>query len=85
MSGRYDLKDACIACEKCETSFNIEFPHQVIRENFWPGSPCASTAYLFDQDMFLFYDLLVKNMPGISENGFIKCLEQFSVLKGRVC
>lgn len=62
----------------------MEFPHKVIRENMWPGSPSASASYLFDQDMFLFYDILQKNMPGISESGFIKTLEQFSVHKGRV-
>lgn len=82
--GRYDLKDSWIQCEKCDANFNIEFPHKLVRENLWPGSPTASGAYMFDQDMFLFYDILQKNMPGISESGFIKTLEQFSVHKGRV-
>ena len=31
-----------------------------------------------------FYDLLRKNLPGISEYGFLHTLEQFSKLKGRV-
>ena len=39
---------------------------------------------MFDQDMFLFFDLLQKNMPGVSESGFIRTLEMFSQSKGRV-
>ena len=39
---------------------------------------------MFDQDTFLYFDLLQKNMPGVSESGFIKTLEMFSQSKGRV-
>jgi len=58
--------------------------NDAIKANFWPGSsdrPC----YVFDQQLFLFYDLLQKNNPGISEYGFIKTIEQVSEQKGRVC
>ena len=79
------MKDTWLQCEECGTDFSIEFPHKVIRENLWPGTPSTTGSYLFDQDMFLFYDLLQKNMPGISESGFIKTLEQLSAHKGRVC
>ena len=34
--------------------------------------------------MYVFYDLLRKNLPGISEYGLLHTLEQFSKLKGRV-
>ena len=39
--------------------------------------------YLY-QEVFVFYDLFRKNLPGISEYGFLHTLEQFSKLKGRV-
>ena len=72
-------------CEDCGNRFEIECPHSLIREHLWPGTPSHKPTYVFDQDMFLLYDLLQKNMPGISETGFLKTLEQFSVIKGRVC
>ena len=83
-TGRYDLKDSRVLCEGCGNCFDIEYPHNVIREHLWPGTPSCNTTYIFDQDMFLLYDLLQKNMPGISETGFLKSLEQFSAIKGRV-
>ena len=40
--------------------------------------------YIFSQELFVFYNLLRKNLPGISEYGFLHTLEQLSKLKGRV-
>ena len=59
-------------------------PHDIIRGGYWPGSAERRSRYIYDQDLFLFYDLLQKNNPGISEYGFLKTLEQFSEIKGRV-
>ena len=41
-------------------------------------------AIVFHEDLFLFYDLLRKNVPGMSELGFIRTLEEFNEAKGRV-
>ena len=56
----------------------------MIREQYLPGSTSRKSTYLFDQDLFHFYDLLQKNNPGVSETGFLKTLEQMSEVKGRV-
>ena len=40
--------------------------------------------YVFDQDLFLYWDLLQKQIPGVSERSFLKSLELFSKRKGRV-
>jgi hypothetical protein len=63
----------------------LQSPHDIIREQYWPGSASRKSTYLFDTDLFLFYDLLKKNNPGVSETGFLKTLEQISLAKGRVC
>lgn len=71
-------------CSNCRQVFELEQPHAIIREQYWPGTPQRKSFYMFDQDLFQFYDLLQKNMPGVSEQGFLKTLEQMSELKGRV-
>ena len=48
------------------------------------GDPTGKSAYIFSQELFVFYDLLRKNLPEISEYEFLHTLEQFSKLKGRV-
>ena len=82
--GRFDLNDVLPICEVCGEQIQLETPHDVIREQYWPGSTSRKSTYLFDQDLFHFYDLLQKNNPGISETGFLKTLEQMSEVKGRV-
>ena len=83
-SGRFDLNDVLPICGACGKQIQLETPHDVIREQFWPGSTSRKSTYLFDQDLFHFYDLLQKNNPGVSETGFLKTLEQMSEVKGRV-
>lgn len=56
----------------------------VAQSGYWPGS-IADTTYLFHQDLLLHWDILQKQIPGISERAFIKSLELFSKQKGRVC
>ena len=40
--------------------------------------------YVFDQDLLLQWDILQKQIPGISERAFLKSLELYSKQKGRV-
>ena len=75
--GRHELDDTKILCEGCGTD--------IILDGFWPGSVERHSQYLFDVDMFLFFDYLQKYNPGLSMSGFIHSLEQFSAVKGRVC
>lgn len=62
----------------------MDSPHDIIREEYWPGSTGRRPFYVFDQDLFELYDLLAKNNPGLSESGFLRALGQFSDKKGRV-
>ena len=83
--GRFDLNDAVPIWNTCNEKLEMETPHDIIREQCWPGSVGRKLQYIFDQDLFLFYDLLQKNIPGVSGSGFLKTLEHFSEAKGRVC
>ena len=40
--------------------------------------------YVFDKELFLFWDILQKQLPGVSEGAFLKSLELFSKRKVRV-
>lgn len=77
MLGRHELDDAKILCEGCGK--------EIFLDGFWPGSVERHSQYLFDVDVFLFFDYLQKYNPGLSISGFIHSLEQFSAVKGRVC
>ena len=44
----------------------------------------SNVCYIFDQELFKFWDLLQKRMPGASERAFVSGLEDFSVTRGRV-
>ncbi|XP_065901149.1 uncharacterized protein [Dysidea avara] len=85
LSGRYDLMDATIVCNECDTEFLTEFSPcgDLIREGYWPGGTTGRSSYVFDQDLFRFFHLLRLHNPGISYSGFIKTLEQMSLMKGR--
>ena len=76
--------DVELTCSACKSHLTPSQPNSVIREEFWPGSARRKSQYMFDQDLFLFFDLLQKNMPGVSESGLVKTLEMFSEAKGRV-
>ena len=49
----------------------------VTQSGFWPGS-IRDMTYVFDQDLLLYWDLLQKQVPGVSERSFLKSLERFS-------
>ena len=84
LTGRYDLMDVELTCNACKSQLKLPQPNSVILEEFWPASAKRKSQYIFDQDLFLFFDLLQKNIPGVSESGLIKTLEMFSEAKGRV-
>ena len=55
VSGRFVLNDVL---PEVGQAIQLETPHDVIREQYWPGSTSRKSTYLFDQDVFHFYDLL---------------------------
>ena len=77
--GRFDVCYPEFICNNCHS---VNKPC-VEQNNLWPGDANHSS-YVFHEDLFLFYDLLRKNVPGMSELGFIRILEEFSGAKGRV-
>lgn len=83
LKGRFDLSYRCYYCTDCQKECSPWNTDCIIRAGFWPGS-IANMHYAFQQDLFMFWDLLQKWMPGSSERSFVKSLEQFSAQKGRV-
>ena len=82
--GRFDFNDAVIVCQACNEIVCKESPNDLIREGYWPGAAERSSRYIFDQQLFEFYDLLQKHNPGLSEYGFLQTLRHLSEMKGRV-
>ena len=82
-SGRYDLHWFTLMCEGCNAVQTPMSVNNIIRNGFWPGSPCQVN-YLFDQEVFRVWDMFRMQMPGSSESAFIKALEDISALKSRV-
>ena len=73
-----------VVCQACKEVVHSESLKDLIREGYWPGAAERRSQYIFDQQLFQFYDLLQKNNPGLSEYGFLQTLRQFSEMKGRV-
>ena len=82
--GPYDIHHKRYQCHKCHKILSTADAHIVAQSGLWPGSITDAT-YLFHQDLLLHWDILQKQIPGISETAFIKLLELFSKQKGRVC
>ena len=78
--GRYDIHHQRYQCQKCHKILSTADVDVVAPSGFWPGS-IADTTYLFHQDLLLHWDILQKQIPGISERAFIKSLELFSSKK----
>ena len=72
-----------MVCLACHTVFADVF-HETVSEGFWPSSAGRRSAYLFHQDVFKFFIHLKFFNPGMSQSGFLKTLEQISLLNGRV-
>ena len=82
-TGRFDFNVSGFHCSKCNRSFNPLELDNVIQLGYWPGT-IANTKYLFAQDLLKKWDLLQKRLPGSSESGFLRSLEDLSISKGRV-
>lgn len=81
--GRYDLDKFKVHCKECDASLDPLTKAEIVRAGFWPGSP-SDINHIFDQSLFEFWDALQKRMPGTSQNSFVRSLEDFSQIKGRV-
>lgn len=81
--GRFDLNVAGYRCSCCKYSLDPLEVNQLVSEGYWPAT-LANTQYLFSQDLLTKWDLLQKRLPGSSESGFLRSLEDFSISRGRV-
>ena len=70
-------------CKECSKVLSTSDPDVVTQSGFWPGS-IKDMSYVFDQDLFLQWDIMQKQMLGVSERSSLKSLELFSKQKGRV-
>ena len=82
-TGRYDVNFCIFHCKDCKNVFSPLDSSNLIQAGYWPGS-ISNTKYVFSQDLFFKWDLLQKRLPGSSESGFLRSLEDFSVIRGRV-
>ena len=76
-SGRFDVNHQRYKCKECSKVLSTSDPVVVTQCGFWPGS-IKDMSYVFDQDLFLHWDIMQKQMPGVSERSFLKSLELFS-------
>lgn len=81
--GRFDISHRKYQCLGCLEVLSTSDPAVLTQSGFWPGS-ISDTTYVFDQDLLLLWDILQKQIPGISERSFLKSLELYSKQKGRV-
>lgn len=71
------------SCTECGFTSVPSCPSDALKLGFWPGGPIKSK-YLFDFSLLHMFDLLQKQMPGVSEGGFLRVLESLSEKRGRV-
>lgn len=83
LRGRFDVNHRRYKCLQCGKMLCTSEPVVIIQSGFWPGS-IKDMTYVFDKELFLFWDILQKQLPGVSEGAFLKSLELFSKRKGRV-
>lgn len=82
--GRFDLNKCAVQCSSCHHAETLTWTlRDVVVAGYWPGSP-TDTSYVFDQQLFFLWDFMQKRMPGTSESSFVKALEDFSLMRGRV-
>ena len=53
IQGCFDLNDVLPICDKCTQEIHLETPHDVIREQYWPGNPTQKSTYISDTDLFI--------------------------------
>ena len=83
ISGRFDISHRKYQFLGCLKVLSTSDPVVLLQSKFWPGS-ISDMTYVFDQDLLLQWDILQKQIPGISERAFLKSLELYSKRKGRV-
>ncbi|EDO31139.1 predicted protein [Nematostella vectensis] len=83
MKGRFDLNNLRYVCTSCDKTRGGNHPIILVQLGFWPGS-ITGACYAFDDSLFVYWDMLQKQVPGISERAFLKSLEEFSKCRGRV-
>ena len=77
ISGRFDISHRKYECLGCLKVLSTSDPVVLLQSAFWPGS-ISDMTYVFDQDLLLQWDILQKQIPGISERAFLKSLELYS-------
>ena len=82
-TGQFDLNLAMATCTECSFTSVPSCPNDALKLGFWPGGPLKSK-YLFNFLLLEMFDLLQKQMPGVSEGGFLRVLELLSEKRGRV-
>ena len=81
--GRFDLNVCNYGCSSCGHTLDPLHLKNLVFKGYWPGT-VVNTQYVFTQDVLKKWDLLQKRLPGSSESGFLRSLEDFSVSRGRV-
>lgn len=81
--GQFDISHRKYQCLGCLKVISTCDPVVLTRSGFSPGS-ISDTTYVSEQDLLLQWDILQKQIPGISERSFLKSLELYSEQKGRV-
>ena len=77
------MKQFMTTCEICGITNNPFNLSTIMSSGYWFGSS-DNFCHLFSIEVFEFWDSFRKNMPGSSETGFLKALDQFTVDYGRV-
>lgn len=80
-TGRYDVNFCIFHCKDCKNVFSPLDSSNLIQQAI---GQAQFPKYVFSQDLFFKWDLLQKRLPGSSESGFLRSLEDFSVIRGRV-
>ena len=57
--GRFDINHSKYECSNCQKVLSSADPAVIVQLGFWPGSITDMT-YVFDQDLFSYWDILQK-------------------------
>eukprot|EP00794_Sanderia_malayensis_P000689 gene689-2880_t len=82
LQGRYDLLKPKYHCDYCNEDIDVFTCTSLIRSGYWPGS-MGNISYIFDEQLFIFWDKLKSFMPGTSESAFLRSLEDISMDRNR--
>lgn len=84
LPGRFDLFKFLLRCSNCHVEVDLfnDVP-SIIASRYWPGTVDTVT-FLFDEDLFVSWDVFRLRMPGSSEYGFLNSLSDISKDNDRV-